>query len=181
MTTMTTTTTTTMNGRIEFQIEDWIEWDKSKRESHSDIMQKLALPTASNGNIILPPRPIVPSYKEVDKKIIQHGVFFAGTGDIHFANSQILPSICNLHDNLNIPDAVECSEQRRIGDFANGCNIGFAILLSQEFIDGPLKYHFLMFVRLSILHSHLATAAGAGHRKICACVSGRISHRGHSA
>jgi hypothetical protein len=122
--------------------EDWMEW----KEIHSKVLQTIRLPLATSntadisgdrlGDSLLPPRLSLPT-DLVDE--LKYGVLFAGTGRAHFAVKRILPAIENLRETLQIPDAKERTVRRAKGDYSNGCDAGFAILASQEFLDGPLR------------------------------------------
>eukprot|EP00984_Skeletonema_dohrnii_P020017 scaffold9681_cov103-Skeletonema_dohrnii-CCMP3373.AAC.10 len=87
------------------------------------------------GDIWLPPRlPIAD-----DVRTLKYGVLFCGVGSIRYAETQMIPMIRHLRDNLGIPDARERSSLRKKGIYSGESNMGFALVTKKKFVDGPLK------------------------------------------
>ena len=98
--------------------------------SHEDIAQDDLL-----GDIWLPPR--LPIADEI--RTLEYGVLFCGVGSISYAKTQMVPMISHLRDNLGIPDAHERSSLRKEGIYNEKSKMGFALVTTKEFVDGPLK------------------------------------------
>ena len=112
--------------------EEWMEW----KESHSEILKNLRLPTTTLGNIILPDKLTLPNNLSLK---VQKGVLFAGTGKIDFCLKEMVPAIAHLRHVIGIPDAAERGRCRAKKTVTAGCDTGFILVASQEFTDGPLR------------------------------------------
>ena len=112
--------------------EEWIEW----QETHSEILRNLRLPTTASGDILLPDKLSLPNDLA---RTLEKGVLFAGTGKIRFCEEEMLPSINHLRHVIGIPDAVERARCRAENPTSVGCDTGFVLVASQDFIDGPLR------------------------------------------